>query len=104
MLYKVWSQGRIQGVIGDEHILQEELEFRTVFFHGPNIDNFKDVYKLLKSFKISKEINTTKELASLITFKKNKDMGIKIKNIGEIILKKTIKELDNLIKNEFKKT
>ena len=28
----------------------------------------------------------------------------KIKNIGEKILKKTIKELDNLIKNEFKKT
>ena len=31
-------------------------------------------------------------------------MGQKIKNIGEKILKKIIKELDKLINNEFKKT
>ena len=36
--------------------------------HGPNIDNFKDVYKLLKSLKISKKINTPKQLASSIIF------------------------------------
>ena len=72
--------------------------------HGPNIDNFKDVYKLLKSFKVSKKINSSKELAQSIVFKKNKTIGIKIKNIGEKILKKTIKELDYLINNEFKKT
>ena len=34
----------------------------------------------------------------------NKNIGIKIENIGEKILKKTIKELDCLINNEFKKT
>ena len=72
--------------------------------HGPNTDNFKDVYKLLKSFKISKKIKTPKQLALSIVFKKNKKTGIKIKNIGEKILKKTIKELDKLITNEFKKT
>ena len=72
--------------------------------HGQNIDNFKDEYKLLKSFKISKIISTPKELASLITFKKDKNIAIKIKKIGGIILKKTIKELDNLINNELKKT
>ena len=72
--------------------------------HGPNTDNFKDIYKLLKSFKISKKINTPAQLASVVRFKKNKANGNKIKNIGEKILKKTIKELDYLIKNEFKKT
>ena len=82
----------------------EAARYGASILHGPNIDNFKDIYKLLKSFKISKKINTTKELAASITFKKNKNIGIKIKNIGEIILKKTIKELDNLINNEFKKT
>ena len=56
--------------------------------HGPNIDNFKDVYKLLKIFKVSKKINSSKELAQSIVFKKNKIIGIKIKNIGEKILKK----------------
>jgi 3-deoxy-D-manno-octulosonic-acid transferase len=100
--YSVFLGGSITKRGGQNPL--EAARYGANIFHGPNIDNFKDVYKLLKSFKISKEINTTKELASLITFKKNKDMGIKIKNIGEIILKKTIKELDNLIKNEFKKT
>ena len=72
--------------------------------HGPNIDNFKDVYKLLKLFKVSKKINSSKDLAQSIVFRKNKTIGIKIKNIGKKILKKTIKELDYLINNEFKKT
>ena len=31
-------------------------------------------------------------------------MGNRIKNIGENILKKTIKEIDNFITDEFKKT
>ena len=73
-------------------------------FHGPNTDNFKDIYKLLKLLHASKKINTPKQLASSITFKKNKKIGLKIKNIGEKILKGTIKELDNIIKNEIKKT
>ena len=72
--------------------------------HGPNVDNFKDVYRLLKKFKISKKINSSSELASSIIFKKNKKNGQKIKKIGEKILKKTINQLDNLIKNEFEKT
>jgi len=72
--------------------------------HGPNTDNFKDIYKLLKELNASKKINSSKELAKSIQFKKNKTIGIKIKNIGEKILKKTIKELDYLINNEFKKT
>ena len=72
--------------------------------HGPNIDNFKDVYKLLKLLKVSKEIGTPKQLATSITFKKNKTAGIKIKNIGEKIRKKTINELNKFINNEYKKT
>ena len=82
----------------------EAARYGANILHGPNIDNFKDVYKLLKNFNFSKKINTPKELASSITFKKNKNISIKINKIGEIILKKTIKELDNLINNEFKKT
>ena len=47
---------------------------------------------------------TPNQLATLIVFNKNKNSGVKIKKIGGIILKKTIKELDSLINNEFKKT
>ena len=82
----------------------EAARFGAKILHGPNIDNFKDVYKLLKSLKISKKIQSPKELASSITFRKNKIIGNKIKIIGQNILKRTIKELDYLILNEFKKT
>ena len=82
----------------------EAARFGAKILHGPNTDNFKDVYKLLKVLKVSKKIDKPEHLASSIIFKKNKKIGFKIKNIGEKILKKTIKEFDNLINNEFKKT
>ena len=82
----------------------EAARFGAKILHGPHTDNFKDVYKLLKVFKISKRVNSFNQLASSIVFKKNKNDGVKIKNIGEKILKKTIKELDKYILNEFKKT
>ncbi len=82
----------------------EAARFGAKILHGPNIDNFVDVYKLLKSFKISQKVNTPEELALSVVFKKNKNIGNRIKNIGENILKKTIKEIDNFITNEFKKT
>tara|TARA_B100001057_G_scaffold453657_1_gene498650 strand:- start:5618 stop:6868 length:1251 start_codon:yes stop_codon:yes gene_type:complete len=82
----------------------EAARFGAKILHGPNVDNFKDVYKLLKNYRISKKIFTSKQLASSIIFKKNKIIGNRIKNIGENILKKTIKELDNIIFDEFKKT
>ena len=82
----------------------EAARYGARILHGPNIDNFKDVYSLLNSLKISKKITSSKEMASLIVFTKNKNAGNKIKNIGAKILKKTIKELDSFINNEFKKT
>ena len=82
----------------------EAARYGSRILHGPNINNFKDVYKLLKTLNVSKKIVTPNQLANLIIFNKNKYSGIKIKKIGGIILKKTIKELDSLINNEFKKT
>jgi 3-deoxy-D-manno-octulosonic-acid transferase len=81
----------------------EAARFGAKILHGPNTDNFTDVYKLLKSLNISKKIKSTNELASSINFKRNKSLGNKIKIIGEKILKKTIKELDSIIYNEIKK-
>ena len=82
----------------------EAARFGAKILHGPSTDNFKDVYRLLKSLNISKKVNTPKQLASLIIFKSDKKKGDKIKNIGEKILNSTIKELDKIINNEFKKT
>ena len=69
----------------------EAARYGAKILHGPNIDNFKDVYKLLNSFKISKQVTSSKKLALSITFKKNRKIGNKIKNIGVKILNKTIK-------------
>ena len=82
----------------------EAARFGAKILHGPNISNFNEVYKLLNFFNVSKKVYTPKELASSIVFKKNKIVGKRIKNIGENILKKTIKELDRIISNEIKKT
>ncbi len=82
----------------------EAARLGSRILHGPNTDNFNDVYKQLKSLNISKKINTPLQLASSIVFKKNKNSGKKIKQIGKKILQKTINELDNLINNEYKKT
>ena len=49
----------------------EAARYGANIYHGKNIDNFKDVYKLLRSFKVSKKISSPNELASLITFKKS---------------------------------
>ena len=82
----------------------EAARYGAKILHGPNIDNFKDVYKTLSNLKISKKINNSHELASQIIFKRNKKLGDKIKKIGVKILKETINDLDKFIKNEFKKT
>ena len=82
----------------------EAARYGAKILHGPNVNNFKDIYKTLLELKVSKKINTSKELASQIIFKRNKNLGDKIKKIGVKILKKTINDLDKLINNEFKKT
>ncbi len=104
--YKIGSSVFLGGSIiqrGGQNPL-EAARLGAKILHGPNVDNFKDVYKLLKSFRISKKVYTPKQLSSSIVFKKSKKQSFKIKNIGDKILKKTIKELDYFINNEAKKT
>ena len=82
----------------------EAARFGANIFHGPDISNFNDIYKLLKSLSVSRTVYSPKQLASSIKFKKKNNTGMKIKKIGDKILKKTIKELDKYILDEFKKT
>ena len=82
----------------------EAARYGAKIFHGPNVENFKDIYALLKNLNISKKVSTPKQLASLIIFKKNKNLDNKIKKTGAKILNKTIRELDIFINNEYKKT
>ena len=78
----------------------EPARFGAKILHGPNVDNFRDVYKYLDSLKISKKVKTPLECANSITFKKNLKKVRKMKYLGKTILKKTLNELDKKIKNE----
>ena len=49
----------------------EAARYGTKILHGPHINNFKDIFILLKSFGISKEIKSTESLTSSIIFHKN---------------------------------
>ncbi len=80
----------------------EPARFGAKILHGPNVDNFKEVYKYLDNLKISKKVKTPLECSNLIVFKKNMKNVRKMKYLGEKILKKTSNELDKTINNEIK--
>ena len=72
----------------------EAVKYGCNILHGPNIQNFKDVYKHLEKLKISKKISSIKTLANSVTFKKKHSNSFKIKKIGKKIYRETIKELN----------
>tara|TARA_Y100000590_G_C15746183_1_gene1022158 strand:- start:5663 stop:6931 length:1269 start_codon:yes stop_codon:yes gene_type:complete len=77
--------------------------------HGPYVENFREVYNLLGSKNISFKAKNSKELQKLIrkqvTKSKNDSKKFRqIKIIGNSILDKTVKEINNLLKNEIYKT
>ena len=78
----------------------EPARFGAKILHGPNIDNFKEVYKYLNTLKISSKVNSVMECANSIIFKKNMKKVKKMEALGRTILKKTLKELDKSINNE----
>ena len=72
-------------------------------YHGPFVNNFKEIYKFLKMLGITEEIKNDKILAIKILrdFKnsqnsKNKIIK-KITNLGDRILKNNVREVQNLI-------
>jgi len=82
----------------------EPARYGAKILHGPHVGNFEEIYSFLKSLKISKEIISPKGFASQVVFKKDMTKVKKIKKIGEVIFKNTIKELDKKINYENKKT
>jgi len=69
--------------------------------HGNFTFNFKDVYRMLEKENLSLRVSGSKELEkkSLTLFKKrnNSNKIKKLKRIGNLILKKNMNELKNII-------
>ena len=101
LFYKLCNVVFIGGSIV-KHGGQNPLEASRLgckIIHGPNVDNFKDIYKLLSKLKISKEINSTENLL------KNIDTQIKLNKNSNLIIKKierTGKKIMELTLKEFK--
>ena len=82
----------------------EPARFGCKIIHGPNIENFKEVYELLKDKKISFKINNINQLNNEITksFKQKLNEEKKVLNLrryGVKILNETLFEINKFIKN-----
>ena len=76
----------------------EATRYGCNILHGPNIDNFEDIYDFLKKNKISSEVKNHKEAFNKLNkFFEKKSYSVKVKKklsfIGKKILQKTYKEM-----------
>ena len=85
---------------GGQNPLEPAREGNYILY-GPNISNFKEVYKMLNSLKIAKKINSIKEMKKIvlkrINFNQNNKAKYKLKNIGDKILNKNLLEIKKFI-------
>ena len=77
----------------------EAARYGCQILHGPNIWNFKEIYNLLESHNVSNKIVTANQLThkvdQILNNKNNsKNLELKIKNLGNKILKSTINEIN----------
>ena len=86
----------------------EPARHGAAVLHGPNIDNFLDIYTLLDKLKITYKVNGTTSLTNfvnkLIIKPNNKKEYLKIEKMGKKILNQTKDEINSLLNNEIKKT
>ena len=85
----------------------EATRFNCRIMYGPNVDNFKDIYKYLAKLKLAhKVVNLSQLKNNLNNFlsKKNKSKNTekKLKNIGNKILNNIYNEIMRMLKNEYK--
>ncbi len=80
----------------------EPARFGCKIIHGPHVDNFKEVYKLLDKNSLSTKIYNINQLVNFLktSFKRkssSKKATIKLKALGHSILNKTLNEINHFI-------
>ena len=92
---------KLQKVGGQNPI--EAAKLGCKIYHGPHVYNFKEIYDLLKSYKISEEVNNEKDLSKKLEydFKNSKNdqdkITIRINNLGQNILNNSVKEINKFL-------
>ena len=84
----------------------EPARYGLRIIHGPNVGNFYEIFKLFKNKKASFQINNLSQLIKIaqILLTKKTNNKLNLKKIGEVILKKSVIEINEIFKNETKKT
>ena len=77
----------------------EAVRYGCNIIHGPNIWNFEEIYSLLRRYKTSNVIFNSNELATKIdkifsTKVNSKHAELKVKNLGNKILKSTLNQIN----------
>ncbi len=81
----------------------EAAKLGCKIYHGPYVYNFKEIYALLKSYKISEEINNEKDLSNKLEydFKNSKNdqdkITSRINDLGQNILNNSVKEINKFL-------
>ena len=77
----------------------EAVRFGCKVLHGPHVWNFYEIYKLLKENKVSNKVTTSNKLTyevnkMLNNKSNNRNLELKIKNLGNKILTSTLNEIN----------
>ncbi len=79
----------------------EAVRLGNKILHGPSVENFKEVYEVLKKNKISKKVNSNNEfgtfLLKTINSKKKRKVNKFISSIGKKIFKNYLEEIKKFI-------
>ena len=80
----------------------EPARYGCKILHGPNVWNFNEIYQLLNKYSVSNKVNNLNQIVDSIDriFKNKSDpqkIKSKIKNLGNLILNSTLKEINFFI-------
>ena len=83
----------------------EATRYGCNILHGPNVDNFKEIYSLLGNLKISNKVSNYSQLSNeldklFLKKQSSKKIQYKLNSIGNKILNNTYKNINVFIKNE----
>jgi 3-deoxy-D-manno-octulosonic-acid transferase len=76
----------------------EPARMGSYILHGPNVQNFTEIYNMLSKLNISAKINSIFNMKKIVNkkikYKQPKKVGQKLINIGNNILKKNLNEIN----------
>ena len=85
----------------------EAAKLQCKVYHGPYVNNFDEIYKILETNNLSKKIYNFQELSQCLAFDlknlcQKSEISNKLKDLGHITLLDTMKLINNFVENDIK--